>query len=77
MKENFKLKSNTITNNTLKWNFAIGLIHGILCISGEAFYNPDTVLPIFLDHFSKSKMLIGLSSTLIGRLGGIMSASPQ
>ena len=55
----------------------MGLIHGILYLGGEAFYNPDTVLPIFLDHFSKSKMLIGLSSTLIGRLGGIMSVFPQ
>ncbi|MEA2022218.1 MAG: MFS transporter [Candidatus Caldatribacteriota bacterium] len=64
-------------NNKKKWNFAMGLIHGILYLGGEAFYNPDTVLPIFLDHFSKSKMLIGLSSTLIGRLGGIMSVFPQ
>jgi len=71
------LKNNVITNKTLKWNFTMGLIHGILYLGGEAFYNPDTVLPIFLDHFSKSKMLIGLSSTLIGRLGGIMSVFPQ
>ena len=55
----------------------MGLIHGILFAAGEAFHNPDTVLPIFLDHFSKSKILIGLSSTLIGRLGGIMSVFPQ
>ena len=71
------MKNNVITNKTLKWNFTMGLIHGILYLGGEAFYNPDTVLPIFLDHFSKSKMLIGLSSTLIGRLGGIMSVFPQ
>ena len=71
------MKKNNINNNNIKWNFAMGLIHGILFAAGEAFHNPDTVLPIFLDHFSKSKILIGLSSTLIGRLGGIMSVFPQ
>ena len=55
----------------------MGLIHGILYLGGEAFYNPDTVLPIFLDHFTKSKTLIGLSSALIGKLGGIASVFPQ
>jgi len=55
----------------------MGLIHGILYLGGEAFYNPDTILPIFLDHFTKSKTLIGLSSALIGKLGGIASVLPQ
>jgi len=70
------LKNNTNTNN-IKWNFTMGLIHGILYLGGEAFYNPDTILPIFLDYFTKSKTLIGLSSALIGRLGGIASVFPQ
>lgn len=55
----------------------MGLIHGVLYLGGKAFYNPDTVLPIFLDHFTKSKTLIGLSSALIGKLGGIASVFPQ
>jgi MFS family permease len=55
----------------------MGLIHGILYLGGEAFYNPDTILPIFLDHFTKSKTLIGLSSALIGKLGSIASVFPQ
>ena len=55
----------------------MGLIHGILFTGGQAFCNPNTVLPIFLDHFTKSKILIGLSSTLIGKLGGIASVFPQ
>jgi MFS family permease len=55
----------------------MGLIHGILYLGGEVFYNPDTILPIFLDHFTKSKTLIGLSSALIGKLGGIASVFPQ
>jgi len=71
------LKKNNINNNTIKWNFAMGLIHGILFTGGQAFCNPNTILPIFLDHFTKSKILIGLSSTLIGRLGGIVSVFPQ
>lgn len=71
------MKKNNINNKTIKWNFAMGLIHGILYLGGEAFYNPDTILPIFLDHFTKSKTLIGLSSTLIGRLGGLASVFPQ
>ena len=71
------MKKNNINNNTIKWNFAMGLIHGILFLGGEAFYNPDTILPIFLDHFTKSKTLIGLSSALIGKLGGIASVFPQ
>jgi len=71
------LKKNNINNNDVKWNFAMGLIHGILFTGGQAFCNPNTILPIFLDHFTKSKILIGLSSTLIGRLGGIVSVLPQ
>ncbi len=70
------MKNNTTTNN-IKWNFTMGLIHGILFTGGQAFCNPNTILPIFLDHFTKSKILIGLSSTLIGRLGGIASVFPQ
>lgn len=71
------MKNNNTTTNNIKWNFTMGLIHGILYLGGEAFYNPDTILPIFLDHFTKSKTLIGLSSTLIGRLGGLASVFPQ
>jgi len=55
----------------------MGLIHGIFFTAGEAFYNPDTILPIFLSYFTNSKTLIGLSSTLIGRLGGLGSVFPQ
>jgi MFS family permease len=55
----------------------MGLIHGILYTAGEAFFNADTIIPIFLSYFTNSKTLIGLSSTLIGRLGGIASVFPQ
>jgi len=55
----------------------MGLIHGIFYTAGEAFFNADTIIPIFLSYFTNSKTLIGLSSTLIGRLGGIASVFPQ
>jgi hypothetical protein len=55
----------------------MGLIHGIFYAAGEAFFNADTIIPIFLSYFTNSKTLIGLSSTLIGRLGGIASVFPQ
>ena len=64
-------------SNTLRWNFAMGLIHGIFFIGGQAFSNPDTIIPVFLNHFTDSKTLIGLSSTLLGSLGGIGSVLPQ
>ena len=55
----------------------MGLIHGIFFIGGQAFSNPDTIIPVFLSHFTDSKTLIGLSSTLLGSLGGIGSVPPQ
>ncbi len=55
----------------------MGLIHGIFYTAGEAFFNADTIIPVFLSYFTNSKTLIGLSSTLIGRLGGIASVFPQ
>ena len=59
------------------WNFAMGLLHGIFYNGGIAFSNVSTVLPVFLDNFTTSKILIGLSSSLMGPLGGIGSALPQ
>ncbi|MEA1927854.1 MAG: MFS transporter [Candidatus Auribacterota bacterium] len=59
------------------WNFAMGLLHGIFYNGGIAFTNVGTVLPVFLDNFTTSKILIGFSSVLMGPLGGIGSALPQ
>ena len=61
----------------LKWNFAMGLIHGTFFTGGQAFGNPNTILPIFLNNFTNSKVLIGFSSTIMGSLGGIGSVLPQ
>lgn len=70
--------SKTETKDTkLKWNFAMGLIHGMFFTGGQAFGNPNTILPVFLNYFTNSKMLIGFSSTIMGSLGGIGSVLPQ
>jgi hypothetical protein len=71
------MKNKVSSNAVLKWNFLMGLIHGIFYTAGEAFFNADTIIPVFLNYFTNSKTLIGLSSTLIGRLGGIASVFPQ
>lgn len=65
------------TSKSHSWNFAMGLLHGIFYNGGIAFINVGTVLPVFLDNFTGSKILIGLSSSLMGPLGGIGSALPQ
>jgi len=64
-------------NSKLKWNFAMGLLHGIFFAGGQAFGNPNTILPVFLNNFTSSKTLIGLSSTIMGSLGSIGSVLPQ
>ena len=61
----------------IKWNFAMGLIHGMFYTGGLAFGNANTILPVFLNFFTNSKMLIGFSSTIMGSLGGIGSVLPQ
>jgi len=66
-----------LNKSKLKWNFAMGLIHGTFFRGGQAFGNPDTILPVFLNNFTNSKILIGFSSTIMGSLGGIGSVLPQ
>jgi len=55
----------------LKWNFAMGLIHGIFYSGGLAFGDVNTILPVLLNNFTQSKILIGLSSTIMG-VGGVL-----
>jgi MFS family permease len=45
-------------------NFTLGVINGTLFISGYAFSQPATVLPVFVSLFTKSSLLIGLTGTL-------------
>ena len=61
------------TQKKLRWNFAMGLIHGTFYTGGQAFGDLNTILPVFLNNFTSSKVLIGL----IGSLGGIGGVLPQ
>jgi len=53
------------------FNFAMGLIHGILFQTGMGFSAPMSVLPVFLNHFTHSQGMIGLFSSLMGG-GGVL-----
>ena len=55
----------------------MGLLHGIFFTGGQAFGSPDTILPVFLNSFTSSQALVGLSSTFMGSLGGIGNVLPQ
>ena len=48
------------------WNFAMGLLHGIFYNGGIAFSNVSTVLPVFLDNFTTSKILLQLDGSAGG-----------
>jgi len=64
-------------DDNLKWNFSMGLLHGIFYNGGIAFSEPTTILPVFLNSFTNSQVLIGLSSTIMSQVGGIGSVLPQ
>jgi MFS family permease len=64
-------------NADLKWNFVMGVIHGTFYTGGYTFGNPNTILPVFLNNLTTSKVLIGLSSTITGSLGGLSGVLPQ
>jgi MFS family permease len=53
-----------------RFNFAMGLFHGIFFQAGMAFSSPTTVLPVFLNHFTGSLALIGLFSAVV-TAGGV------
>ncbi len=48
----------------LKWNFFMGVIHGVFYKAGMTFSEPNTILPLFLNAFTQSKSIIGLFGTL-------------
>jgi MFS family permease len=77
MKTTTHISSGKLKQKDLRWNFSVGLIHGTFFTGGQAFGSPDTILPVFLHHFTSSKILVGLSSTLLGSLGGLGNVLPQ
>jgi len=53
------------------FNFAMGLVHGILFQAGMAFSEPLSVLPVFLSHFTRSRTMIGMFSAMMNA-GGVL-----
>jgi len=60
-----------------RFNFIIGLLHGMFYSGGVAFGSATTVLPVFLTNFTTSKVLIGLFSSVVGEIGSIGNILPQ
>jgi len=61
----------------LKWNFFVGLMHGILFNGGVAFSSTTTVIPAFLNMLTPSSIVIGFSYMIMGKGRGILGVIPQ
>ncbi len=48
-----------------RWNFTMGVLHGITFSFGMAFSEPFSVLPLFLQSFTNSKIVIGFLISII------------
>jgi len=62
--EKTTIHSSGETDRHLYWNFFMGVVHGVFYKAGMAFSEPNMILPLFLNAFTKSKTLIGLFGTL-------------
>ena len=60
-----------------RFNFIMGLLHGMFYSGGIAFGSSTTILPAFLANFTASKVLIGLSSSIAGEIGSLGNILPQ
>ncbi len=47
-----------------RFNYRIGVLNGALFMSGGAFLNPTTVLPVFVKMFTGSDFIVGLVSAM-------------
>jgi MFS family permease len=61
----------------LKWNFFVGVMHGILFNGGVAFSSTTTVIPAFLNMLTPSSIVIGFSYMIMGKGRGILGVIPQ
>ena len=52
-------------DKNLRWNFAMGLLHGVFFNGGMAFSNSTTILSVFLNTFTHSKIIVGLFSSVM------------
>jgi len=57
--------ANTKKDTNLRWNFTMGLLHGVFFNGGMAFSNPTTILSVFLNIFTHSKIIVGLFSSVM------------
>ena len=48
----------------LRHNFILGVVNGALFSFGSAFVDANTVLPVFIRHFSGSDSMVGLASSV-------------
>lgn len=62
--------SNAFSSTQVRFNFGMGLAHGILFQAGLAFSSPTTILPVFLKNYTGSLALIGLFSAVV-TAGGV------
>ena len=72
-----KIQTPIKKKDRLKWNFTMGLLHGIFFNGAMGFSDSNTVLPAFISSLTHSKILLGLfASTIEGggfsRLGSVI-----
>jgi MFS family permease len=67
----------TKRDKNLKWNFFVGVMHGILFNGGVAFSSTTTVIPAFLNMLTPSSIIIGFSYMIMGKGRGILGVIPQ
>jgi MFS family permease len=49
----------------MRWNFMMGLLHGVFFTGGMAFSNSTVILPVFLNSLTSSKSVIGFFSSIM------------
>jgi len=64
-------------DKNLKWNFFVGVMHGILFNGGVAFSSTTTVIPAFLNMLTPSSIIVGFSYMIMGKGRGILGVIPQ
>lgn len=52
-------------DTNLRWNFAMGLLHGVFFNGGMAFSNPTTILPVFLNTFTHMVFVLMFANGIV------------
>lgn len=64
------------TRDHTRWNFPVLVMESAVFISGMAWVDPATVLPLFITHLGGSTLLVGLV-TVLQRLGYMLPQLPM